>query len=109
MTTMPTEKEDGAVENCSEAEIPGAAQSESEQSSGGSQPSESEPWLLRHAREVFEAQVVLYDPKTLDKLPEAVVMEHYLLLGSTIRSKKEEYAQGDKYHGEWKSFILGLI
>ena len=57
---------------------------------------------------MFEPQVVLYDPKTLDKLPELQVMEHYLLLGSTIRSKKEEYAKGGKHHEEWKPFIRGL-
>ena len=43
-------------------------QAPSDQSSDGSQPSEG--FLLRHARDVFEARVVLYDPDTLNRLPE---------------------------------------
>ena len=105
MKSDPALKKD---KNFSDAKVP---VSEIEQSEEGSQPSSSdgEPWLLKHTREVFEPDVVLYDPWTLDLLPEAVVMEHYLLLGDTIRRKKLEYAQGDKHHEDWKAFIWGLM
>ena len=43
-------------------------QAPSDQSSDGSQPSEG--FLMRHARDVFDARVVLYDPATLNLLPE---------------------------------------
>ena len=57
-------------------------QAPSEQSSDGSQPSEG--FLLQHARDVFEAKVTMYNPSTLDLLPEQLVVEHYLLLSNTI-------------------------
>ena len=35
-------------------------------------------------------------------------MEHYLLLGQTIRRAKDEYAQIEEHHKSWRVLIKGL-
>ena len=72
-------------------------QASSDQSSDGIQSFEDE--FLRDARQVISPWGVLYDPATLDMLPEQIVVEHWRCLDKNITyfknlNVKERYNRG---------------
>ena len=65
-------------------------------------------WVVEHVRDALDPMVVLYDPKTLDMLPESIVVEHWNLLDAAITEAKKFYARKTTRHERWETLIMGL-